>query len=129
MNEALPKPAVVVLDVKETLTDMSPLRDLLVDVGASGTSFDTWFAVTLRDGFVVAAAGGYADLGDIARRTVTGLLASRPDLAVDPARAADDVLAGVTELDVHPDVPEGLRRLHEGGVRLAPYAPGYSGHG
>src|SRR4051812_19315097 len=56
---------------------MSPLRDRLVDVGASGTSFDSWFAATLRDAFEVAA-GGHADFGDIARHTVAPRLQARP---------------------------------------------------
>lgn len=118
MDEALRPPVVVVFDVNETLTDMSPLRGRLVEVGASGTLFDAWFAATLRDGFAVTAAGGYADFADIARHTLTGLLASRPDAPADPSQAADHVLAGLPELDVHPDVPEGLRRLHKAGVRL-----------
>jgi 2-haloacid dehalogenase len=118
MNQAPAKPAVAVLDVNETLTDMSPLRARLEEVGASGALFDAWFAATLRDGFAVTAAGGYAEFADIARHILTGLLASFPDLSADPATAADHVLAGLPELDVHPDVPDGLHRLHEGGVRL-----------
>ncbi len=118
MSLPRPRPAVVVFDVNETLTDMSPLRGRLVEVGASGALFDTWFASTLRDGFAVTAAGGYAEFADIARHTLTGLLAGRPDAPADPARAADHVLAGLPGLDLHPDVPEGLRRLHGAGVRL-----------
>lgn len=118
MDPALPPPAVVVFDVNETLTDMSPLRDRLVEVGASGALFDAWFAATLRDGFAVTAAGGYAEFADIARHTLTGLLASGPHAPAVPGQAADHVLAGLAALDVHPDVPDGLRRLHNAGIRL-----------
>jgi 2-haloacid dehalogenase len=111
MDEAKRQPTVVVFDVNETLTDMSPLRGRLVEVGASGALFDAWFAATLRDGFAVTAAGGYAEFADIARHTLTGLLASWPDAPTDPAQAADHVLAGLTTL-------EGLRRLREAGLRL-----------
>jgi hypothetical protein len=76
MNHASAKPSVAVLDVNETLTDMSPLRARLVDVGASGALFDAWFAATLRDGFAVTAAGGYAEFADIARHILTGRLAT-----------------------------------------------------
>jgi 2-haloacid dehalogenase len=118
MRAALSRPAVVVFDVNETLTDMSPLRQRLVEVGASGALFDTWFAATLRDGFAVTAAGGYAAFGDIARHTLTGLLADLPNGPAEPGPAAEQVLAGLPGLDVHPDVPDGLRILHGAGVRL-----------
>lgn len=127
MNHVRTKPAVAVFDVNETLTDMSPLRGRLVEVGASGALFDAWFAATLRDGFAVTAAGGYAEFSDIARHILIGLLAARPDARSDPTQAADHVLAGLPELDVHPDVPEGLRRLHGAGVRLVTLTNGATG--
>ena len=112
------RPAVVVFDVNETLTDMSPLRGRLEEVGAPGVAFDAWFAATLRDGFAVTAAGGYAEFGDIARHVLVSLLTAVPDGPADPVQATDHVLAGLPELDVHPDVADGLRRLHGGGLRL-----------
>ena len=124
-ERSTPRPAVVVFDVNETLTDMSPLRARLVEVGASGGVFDAWFAATLRDGFAVTAAGGYAEFADIARHTLTGLLALRPD-AADPEQAAAHVLAGLPELEVHPDVNEGLWMLHDAGVRLVTLTNGAS---
>lgn len=110
------RPAVVVFDVNETLTDMSPLRGRLVEVGGHGVLFDAWFAATLRDGFAVTAAGGYAEFADIARHVLTGLLADRLERPVDPEQAA--ALAGLPHLEVHPDVAAGLRTLHDPGLRL-----------
>src|SRR2546423_13668571 len=110
------RPAVVVCDVNETLTDMSPVRGRLEEVGAPGGVFDAWFAGTLRDGFALTAAGGYADFAPIAEAVLTGLLAQL-GLPTDPAQAARRVLAGLPDLDVHPDVPDGLRRLHAAGIR------------
>jgi 2-haloacid dehalogenase len=120
------RPAVVVLDVNETLTDMSPIRGRLVEVGASGALFDTWFAATLRDGFAVAAAGGYAEFADTARHVLTGLLTDRPNRPADVPAAVEHVLVGLPELDLHPDVPDGLRRLHAAGVRLVTLTNGAS---
>jgi 2-haloacid dehalogenase len=112
-------PELVLFDVNETLTDMSPVRARLVEVGASGALFDTWFAAVLRDGFALAAAGGYAEFADIGRHQLVELLAARPDGPHDPEVAAGQVLAVLPELDLHADVPDGLRRLHDAGVRLA----------
>jgi 2-haloacid dehalogenase len=114
------RPDVVVFDVNETLTDMSRLRDRFEQVGASPDLLDTWFAATLRDGFALTAAGGYADFADIARAVLTGLLQLRqPNVSgADPAEAASHILAGLPELDVHPDVPAGMRMLHGAGIRL-----------
>ena len=103
-------PAVVVLDVNETLTDMTPVRHRFVDLGASEASFDAWFAATLRDGFAVTAAGGYAEFADIARHTVTTVLATHLADPSEAAAGADYVLAALPELEVHPDVPDGLEQ-------------------
>lgn len=36
----------------------------------------------------------------------------------EPRRAADRILAGLTELPLHPDIPEGVRALRAAGFRL-----------
>ncbi|WP_374224657.1 HAD family hydrolase [Streptomyces sp. ISL-99] len=41
-----------------------------------------------------------------------------PRWSGDVEQAARHVLAGFTELEVHPDVPDGVRTLHEAGFRL-----------
>lgn len=103
---------VVVFDVNETLSDLTPLRRRLVDVGLPGGRLEAWFAGVLRDGFALAAAGDARPFGEIA----AGNLASG-SLGVTPEAAAH-VLAGFVELDVHPDVPAGMRELAASGYRL-----------
>lgn len=49
------RPAVVVFDVNETLSDMSPTAGRFEDVGAPGHLATTWFAGLLRDGFAQTA--------------------------------------------------------------------------
>jgi hypothetical protein len=57
MIERVPRnPAVVVLDVNATLSDMRGLAPRLEQVGAGGELVDLWFAQTLRDGVALAAA-------------------------------------------------------------------------
>ncbi|MCW2620650.1 MAG: haloacid dehalogenase [Frankiales bacterium] len=106
---------VVVFDVNETLSDMTPLATRFETVGASAHLMKTWFASVLRDGFALAAAGASAPFADIARDVLTGMLAGT---VADVDGAAQHVLDGFDELDVHPDVPDGVRALRSAGMRL-----------
>jgi 2-haloacid dehalogenase len=97
---------VVLFDVNETLSEMTPLRRRLGEA-----QFGAWFAGVLRDGISLTAAGGFATFRDIAADGLRGLGASD--------QGVEQVLDGFTELDVHPDVPEGVRALRAAGLRLA----------
>jgi 2-haloacid dehalogenase len=110
---------VVLFDVNETLSDMAPLRRRLEEVGAPPQLFAAWFAGVLRDGFALTAAGGYASFRDIADAGLRGLLTQLHGWTGDPAHATQHVLDGFTDLDVHPDVPDGIRALRTAGLRLA----------
>jgi 2-haloacid dehalogenase len=107
---------VLVLDVNETLSDLDPLRDHFVRVGLPASSLDLWFAMTLRDGFAVTAAGGFASFRDLGVDALRSLLASS-GLDADED-VAGSVLAGFAQLPPHADVGPGLRRIHASGVRL-----------
>lgn len=116
----MPRPTLVLFDVNDTLSDLEPLRARFEQVGAPGGLLDVWFASTLRDGFALTAAGAYADFRTVALGVLRGLLAARVErLQRDPEQAADEVLAGFGELDVHPDVGEGIHKLADAGVRMA----------
>ncbi|MDJ0459334.1 haloacid dehalogenase type II, partial [Arthrobacter sp. NQ7] len=54
MNPAI---SVVVFDVNETLSDMSPMGERFREVGAPAEMARLWFATLLRDGFALAASG------------------------------------------------------------------------
>jgi 2-haloacid dehalogenase len=112
-------PSVAFLDVNETLSDLAPLAERFEEVGAPGDLLGTWFAATLRDGIALAASGQYADFPDVGRAALSWLLAGVTELRQPVEDAADHVLAGVAELAVHPDVPDGVRALHRAGVRIA----------
>lgn len=49
------RPTLLVFDVNETLSDMSPMGQRFEDVGAPAHLAKTWFAVLLRDGFALTA--------------------------------------------------------------------------
>ena len=118
-----PRPRVIVFDVNETLSDMAPLAGRFADIGAPDLLARVWFAGVLRDGFALATAGGreaFARLASGALETVlAGASLNRP-----AAEAADHVLSGFSDLNVHPDVPEGVRLLREHGLRLVTLSNG-----
>ena len=116
-------PEVLVLDVNETLSDLEPLRPRMEQAGLPPHALEAWFAATLRDGFAVTAAGGYASFRDVAADALRTLLAAH---GVDDADAVEKVLAGFPELPPHPDVGPGLRRIHDLGVRLVTLTNGAS---
>jgi len=118
------RPSVVVFDVNETLSDMTPQRSRFEEVGAPGHLLDTWFAATLRDGFAVTAAGGYAEFAVVARAALRVVLSRVDGLHGPLDAAASHVLDGFGELAVHPDVPDGMRMLHQAGVRLVTLTKG-----
>lgn len=107
----------VVLDVNETLSDMTPLRQRFVDVGAPAHLLDVWFAGTLRDGFALAVTGSVASFPDVGTGVLQALLTPLT-LTMSVEEASRHVLAGFPDLRLHPDVAPGLRVLAEAGVRL-----------
>ncbi|MCL3859612.1 haloacid dehalogenase type II [Actinotalea sp. K2] len=117
----LATPQVVVFDVNETLSDMTPLRARWEAVGAPPHLAQQWFAEVLRDGFALAAAGAQEDFAtiaaDVARRLLVG--AGRDAGAgQDLDAAVAHVMGGFAALEVHPDVADGIRALHDLGIRL-----------
>lgn len=107
------RPLVIAFDVIETLFPLEPIRRRLVDAGQPGHMLELWFAHLLRDGFALAASGGYRPFGDVA----AGALRSATGHALDD-EAAGGVLAGFAELDPHPDVLPAVRLARGAGIRL-----------
>jgi 2-haloacid dehalogenase len=110
-------PSVIVFDVNETLSDMSPMARRFTDVGAPAHLAKLWFAALLRDGFALTAADAsraFADLGKDALRTVL----QDVDLDRQVDEAVGHIMDGFAELPVHADVPDGIRALRAAGRRL-----------
>lgn len=117
--------SVVVFDVNETLSDMSPMSDRFVDVGAPRELAALWFASVLRDGFALAAAGAAERFSVLAESALRALLpAGRLDRDLDEAIA--HVMAGFGGLAVHADVPQGVRGIRAAGHRLVTMSNGAS---
>ncbi len=117
------RPAVLLFDVNETLSDMSPLAGRFEDVGAPAHMAKTWFAELLRDGFALTVSGAsesFAALGAEALRVrLRGQSLNRSH-----EEAVDHVMAGFSALEVHPDVPDGIRALSDLGIRLVTLSNG-----
>jgi 2-haloacid dehalogenase len=109
----------VLFDVNGTLSDLSPLRARLAEVGASGDLLPAWLAGVLRDGFALAASGGFAEFADLAADGLRAVLRAEGRVRGDVDAAVAHVLDGFAALPVHPDVPDGVRALHASGLRLA----------
>lgn len=117
------RPAVIVFDVNETLSDLSPLAARFVAAGVPASACSLWFTSVLRDGFALSVAGGRPSFGVVARETLLHQL-SRTDLHKPLEQAADQILEGLDELPVHPDVVSGVAQLHDAGFRLATLSNG-----
>ena len=117
------RPSVIVFDVNETLSDLSPLGARFVEVGASASAAPLWFAQVLRDGFALTAAGANPSFAEVARELLRSQL-SEVQLHRSVEDAAGHVMDGFARLELHPDVAPGIDRLHEDGFRLVTLSNG-----
>lgn len=117
------RPSVVVFDVNETLSDMSPMAERFADVGAERHLAKLWFATLLRDGFALTAAGSSEAFSRIGEGVLRQVLSG-----VDLDRGTDDavahVMGGFGALGLHPDVADGVRALRRAGLRLVTLSNG-----
>lgn len=118
-----PRPALLIFDVNETLSDMAPMGQRFVDVGAPAHLATTWFAGLLRDGFALTAMGASTSFSAIAAEALRVVLHGQPlDRATE--EAVQHVMEGFAGLPVHPDVPDGVRLLAGSGTRLVTLSNG-----
>ncbi|OOP64867.1 haloacid dehalogenase, type II [Arthrobacter sp. SRS-W-1-2016] len=110
-------PLVIVFDVNETLSDMSPMAGHFAEVGAPATLGKLWFAALLRDGFALTAAGDNGTFAEIGAEVLRGLLAGI-DLNRDVGQAVEHIMSGMASLGLHSDVPDAVRGLRQAGYRL-----------
>jgi 2-haloacid dehalogenase len=112
------RPSVILFDVNETLSDLSPLGARFVEVGASASAAPLWFTSVLRDGFALTLTGENPPFAGVARELLLSQL-SQAQLNRTVEEAAKTVMDGFAHLEVQADVTTGVDRLHEAGFRLA----------
>ncbi len=107
----------IVFDVNETLSDLAPMADRFADIGVDRYLAAQWFAMLLRDGFALTAAGGSEKFAVLGEQTLLTMLSGR-DLDRDLTDAVSHVMDGFMALPVHSDVAAGVRELRAAGYRL-----------
>lgn len=118
-----PRPRLLIFDVNETLSDLSPLGPRFADLGLPEHVATTWFAGLLRDGFALAAAGASAPFAEIAAESLRVLFTSEQTNR-ELEDAVGHVMAGLGRLGVHPDVIEGVESLRKLDLRLVTLSNG-----
>ena len=117
------RPALLVFDVNETLSDISPLAARSEDVRAPAHLAQTWFAELLRDGFALTVSGVAEPFARLGAESLRVRLDGQ-DLDRDLDEAVEHVLEGFAGLAVHPDVPKGLKALADLKIRLVTLSDG-----
>ncbi|GAB3990577.1 haloacid dehalogenase type II [Nocardioides marmoraquaticus] len=114
------RPDLVVLDVNETLSDLSLMGEAFERAGLGAHEVEAWFAGVLRDAFALTLLGdlpGFADLASSSLRARLTAAGADPD-------AAADVMERFTGLPLHPDVEDGIVGLAEAGCRVVTLSNG-----
>ena len=117
------RPALLVFDVNETLSDMSAIGQRFEDVGVPAHLARTWFAALLRDGFALTAVDACEPFARIAAEALRVTLHDQP-LNRGTEEAIQHVMQGFAGLPVHADVPGGVRALSGLGIRLVTLSNG-----
>lgn len=118
-----PRPRLLIFDVNETLSDMSPLAARFVELGLSPRAATVWFTALLRDGFALTSSGTSAPFAEIAAEALRVLFTTE-----EPNRDLEDAVAYIMgsfpRLSVHSDVIDGLTTLRELDLRLVTLSNG-----
>lgn len=116
-------PSLLLFDVNETLSDMSPMGHRFADVGAPAGLATDWFAGLLRDGFALTAVNASAPFARIAAEALRVSLHGLP-LDRDTEDAVEHIMEGFGTLSVHADVPDGIRAMDALDIRLVTLSNG-----
>ena len=92
------RPAVIVFDVNETLSDMGPLGEAFAAEGVPAEASRTWFASILREGFAVTATGDNIAFAEIAADQLDRLL--RGHGVCGPEESVERIMDALKGLDV-----------------------------
>ncbi len=106
----------IVLDVNETLLDMSALDPLFADAFGDKAARRVWFAQTLQLALAATVYGAYAPFGELAKAALE-MTARKRGGRLDDERGRR-IMRSLAALPAHGDVPDGLARLRDAGYRI-----------
>lgn len=112
-----PKPKVIVLDVYETLLDMSDIERRVNDLFNSTKGYALWFEIFMQYCFVDSCTGQFHAFPAIAKATMQ-MTAQKIGRSIK-AEEIDGILERLKYLPLHEDTQQGLSLLADEGFRLA----------
>jgi 2-haloacid dehalogenase len=110
-------PPVYVFDVNETLLDLRALDAHFGRAFGDPGAREAWFQQLIQSALLTIATGRYHDFGTIAKAALETTAALRGITLGEADKQA--ILQGMGQLPPHREVPAALRRLRDGGLRLA----------
>ena len=108
--------SVIAFDVNETLLDLRALDAPFEALLGSAALRPQWFALMLQLAFVGGLTGRYTDF-TTAQRAALAMLAEREGVPLSTADV-DGLVARMSSLPPHPEVPGALARLSGTGLRM-----------
>ncbi len=110
-------PRTIVFDVNETLLDLQALNPHFERIFGEPGVRSQWFGQVLQSALVATMTDNYRDFGQVGRSALAITAARRGVVLKDEDYQA--ILGGMRQLPPHSEVPEGLLRLKNAGLRLA----------
>lgn len=111
------KTTVILLDVYETLLDMSEVERKVNNLMDSKRGYHLWFEMFMQYSFVDNCIKQFHDFASIAKATLQ-IAANTLGKAISETEAAN-VLTLLKHLPVHEEIQQGLSRLNDEGYRIA----------
>jgi 2-haloacid dehalogenase len=109
-------PAVLVFDVNETLIDIESLSVHFERIFGDSAVLREWFGQLVTYSMTATLSGCYVDFFRLGR-AVLHMVADIHGMQIAPTEL-DALIIGMQTMPAHPDVDEGLTRLHQSGYRL-----------
>jgi 2-haloacid dehalogenase len=115
-TSAAVKPKLLILDVNETLLDLSSMKARMNQAFDHEFAFTQWFSLMLQYSLVDNVTGQYHNFGEIGKAAFE---MTKQMLGKEVAEnERDEILGMIRQLPPHPDVKKGLSMLREAGYRM-----------
>jgi 2-haloacid dehalogenase len=112
----VPRPAVLVFDVNETLIDIESIAPLFEDLFGDRRVLREWFGQLVMYSMGVTLSQRYADFFSLGQGVLRMLADAHRATITD--HDADRLTAAMRTMPAHPDVAGGLAKLRDNGFRL-----------